>query len=430
MSHSLSPVSSSDIPSIVTAEPFKVSAAVKTGLWALVAIGIVCFLYALTGQEPKTAWISLQVNFTYWFMVSMGSTCFVAVLQICNGQWARPIRRIFEASSSFLPFILLPLVVLIFGHQEIFAWSTEAHTGKELWLNSTFFYVRDILAAVILILMGRRVVFLSVSRDIGAIRGGLTGVEKNGLERWKGSFYDKYVADWSENTLSEITRVSHSLGMLSPAMVVAYFLLMSLLAFDQIMSVDYHWYSTLFGVLFFMSGAYIAMAFASMSMPFVRRIHPLFRAKIERRTLHDLGKLLFGFGIFWAYMFWSHYLPIWYANIPEFTGWMILRLREDTWHGVAWFVLTTCFFIPFLLGLSRDIKQIPVLLAATGLIVSIGLWVQQYLLFTPTLYPHSVPLSFADLGLSLGFLGAYILACLSFLEKAPLMPFGDFYLED
>lgn len=428
MSHSDSPVSVDDVQQIVEAEPLRVSNTAKTVLWSFFAIGVGAFVVGLLSTDPSTAkatWVSLQVNFTYWFMLAAASTCFAAVFHICNAQWARPIRRIFEASSQFFTFSVIPLFVLIFGHTSIFKWATEEHTGKEFWLNPGFFYTRDIFAVLLLIWLGRRLVFLSVSKDIGAIRGGLTGAKD--IERWKSKMYDKYVEDWSKDTKSELGRIESSMGMLSPVVVILYSLIMSLVAFDQIMSVDYHWYSTLFGVLFFMSGVYATMAFASMGVYFFRQLHPLFRVKVERRTLHDLGKLLFGFGIFWAYMFWSHYLPIWYGNIPEETGWIITRLREMPWQPFAWMVLTACFFVPFLLGLSRDVKQVPILLFATGSIVACGLWCQQYLLIAPTIFPTTIPLSLIDLGITLGFLGAYVLSCLRFLEQMPLMPFGDFY---
>ena len=118
---------------------------------------------------------------------------------------------------------------------------------------------------------------------------------------------------------------------------------------------------------------------------------------------------------------------MWYGNIPEETGWVILRLREDPWHSLAWGILGACFFIPFLLGLSRDVKQVPILLCFTGVIVAVGLWLQQFILFAPTLYPESIPLNIADIGIYASFMSVFLLCCLSYLEKVPLMPFGDLF---
>jgi hypothetical protein len=200
---------------------------------------------------------------------------------------------------------------------------------------------------------------------------------------------------------------------------------MTLIAFDQIMSVDPHWYSTLFGAFYFMSAAYLALAWVCMSVVFVRRTNPFLAKKITPDTMHDLGKLLFGFGVFWAYLFWSHYLPTWYGNIPEFTGWVIARLRVEPWHTFAWIIFGCCFIAPFLIGLSREVKRIPECLFLLGLMVSVGLWLQMYLLFVPTLYPKTIPIGVHDLIICLGFAGAFVLSLSAFFKKAPLLPFGD-----
>ena len=268
---------------------------------------------------------------------------------------------------------------------------------------------------------------LTIRRDIGVVRDGLTGVSEEEKERWQSSKFDKYVKNWNGDTKKELALIKERLGRLSPIIVLAYALVMTFYAFDQIMSVDPHWYSTMFGGHIFMSGVYLAFAWVAMLILFLRRMHPLFLAKIERRTLHDLGKLLFGFGIFWAYLFWCHYLPIWYGNIPEETGWIIDRFREEPWHTFSWVVLGMCFIIPFFLGLSRDVKQVPILLFFTAFIASIGIWLQQFLLFLPTHSPHIIPIGIMDMGISIGFMGAYLLSVVSFLEKYPIMPFGDFY---
>ena len=280
---------------------------------------------------------------------------------------------------------------------------------------------------IVLTLLVYKLITLSLERDFGAIKGGLVGVEEEKLERWSAKKYDKFTKGWSQDYLAEIEERTSKMSFLSPLTMLVFCLYMTFFAFDQIMSVDAHWYSTLFGALYFMSGAYISMAWCGIVYMLCRKCYPLIKAKVKKNTLHDLGKLLFGFGIFWAYMFWSHYLPLWYANVPEHTGWMITRLREDPWHCFAWLVLGLCFIIPFLLGLSRDIKKVPILHSLISVIVAIGVWMMIYILIVPTLYPHSIPLGITDIAIALGFMGAYLLSVMSFLDKYPLIPFGDMY---
>jgi hypothetical protein len=428
MSHSLSPVTIKDVPLIVEAAPFKLPMAGRLALIALIALGVVGMAIGLTGDDPKSTWAAYHVNFVYWFILSAACTCFGAVLHICNAQWSRPIKRLFESASNFFLISLILFIGVYLGHDKLFIWSHEHIAGRGPWLTSWFVYSRDFLAMMLLIYLGRKYVFMSISRDIVAIRGGLTGLSDEKLGRWKSKEFDKY-ANVQGSASEGIKFLTDKMGVLSPIIVIFYAIVISFFTFDQVMSVDPHWYSTLFGVLVFMSAVYIAMAWASMGVGVARELHPLFKMKIERRTLHDLGKLLFGFGIFWAYMFWSHYLPIWYGNIPEETAWMITRLREQPWHDFAWVTFGGCFIIPFLLGLSRDVKQVPVLLFLTGLIVACGIWMEIYLLFVPTIYPHQIPLKVTDIFIALGFMGGFLLSAASFLEKFPLMPVGDLYLE-
>ena len=430
MSHSPSPVTLKDVPSIVTAEPFRLAKGLQILAVVMIAVGVYGFAReAFGGGDPRHAWSAFQVNFIYWFCIAIASTGFTAVFHICNAQWARPLKRLFEAGSAFL--IYCPLILLFLfafrAYDSIFSWAGSEIPGKSSWLQPGAVYVRDIIAMIVLILISKRLVHWSIRRDIGAIRSGLTGLSKEQTQRWHEPQYDCYVQDWGSDAHAELRKIDHLMGRFSPPMIMVYALVMTLIAFDQVMSVDPHWYSTMFGAFVFMGAVYLAVAWTSMSVAFVRT-HPLFRAKVERRTLHDLGKLLFGFGIFWAYLFWSQYLPIWYSNMPEETGYMILRLREEPWHQVGWMVLGLCFFIPFLLGLSRDVKQIPQLLFCTGMIAACGMWVQHYLLFVPTLFPDHIPYGFTDVSITLAFFGAYLLSVTKFLEKVPLMPFGDLYV--
>jgi len=246
--------------------------------------------------------------------------------------------------------------------------------------------------------------------------------------------YSRWLSKCSPNCIDEtgtpeeaITKIFNRNGTLSPVCVIVFALSMSLLAFDILMSVDPHWYSTMFGGFYFMSAVYLAVAFAAIGVCIAISQNELFQGAVKKSTLHDLGKLLLGFGIFWAYLFWSHYLPIWYGNLPEETAYMILRLREYPWRTVAWTVFGMCFVVPFILGLSRDVKQIPVLLALTGLIVAVGLWIQYYLLFAPTIYPNHISINLNDVGVGLGFLGLYGLLSVKYLTSVPLIPFGDLF---
>lgn len=429
MSHAASPVTKKDVPAIVTAAPFKVAPLTTLLLWVFVAVGIFGFFIGLRTGDPKSTWAAFHVNFVYWFCVAAASSCFSAVFQICNAQWVRPIRRLFEAALPYFLFSLAPLAVMYIGHYELFSWSHEQAPGRGNWMSTGWVFARQVAGIIVLWLLARKVIHASLRRDIGVVRSGLTGLPEEQTKRWFDKAYDCYVKGWGADTQRELREATETMGYTSPVVVIVYALVMTFFAIDLIMSVDVHWYSTLFGAFVFMAAVYLAFAWTSIGIFFARRAHPLFLAKIHRSTLWDHGKLMFGFGIFWAYLFWSHYLTIWYGNIPEETGWVITRMRLEPWHTFGWFILAVTWLIPFALGLSRDVKQVPALLCLTATFVAVGQWCSNYLLFVPTLYPDSIPLQPTDFAITLGFLGAYALSAISFLKRVPLMPFGDFYLE-
>ena len=291
MTESLSPVGIKDVPQIVQADPLRISPALRAILILLCVFGLLVFVLELVQGDATYAWTSLQVNFTFWFCLAAASSCFGAVLQICNAQWSRPIRRIFQASTPFLIWSPLMLAVLFLGHEYLFVWAHEEIPGKGIWLSSVFVYVRDVLAILVLAGLAQKLLSLSLRADIGAIRSGLVGLDQEACLRWKEKKFDRYVSGWGNDPQQEIRKTTEQMIRLSPVVVIAYAVIMSLIAFDQIMSVDPHWYSTMFGGLYFMTAVYLAMAGCAMAVAMLRSAHPLFRAKIERRTLHDLGDL-------------------------------------------------------------------------------------------------------------------------------------------
>jgi hypothetical protein len=434
MSHGQETYSSEDIKKIVEAPPLYASKLLHRILYLLIFLGVASFFseFIASDEGKKHVWVSMHVNFLYWFGAAAASSGFAATFHICNAQWVRPLRRIFESAYPFLMISPLFFLFLHFGAPYIYLWAQVPIAGKEKWLTVPFLYSRDFIAVLLLAwIIGQVVVKGTLTLDFTAIRGGLVkiGKESPAYSRWFGMNADRYIAKGASPEKA-IRNTYNRMGRFSPVCIMVYALSMSLLAFDLLMSVDPHWYSTMFGGFYFMSSVYLAVAFVTVGVGYVLGNSELFQQAIKKKTLHDLGKLLFGFGIFWAYLFWSHYLPIWYGNMPEETGFIILRLREYPWRNIAWIVLGMCFVIPFILGISRDVKQIPSLLALTGIIAAVGLWLQYYLLFAPTLYPNVISINIIDVGIGLGFLGFYSLLALKYLASVPLIPFGDLLMSE
>ena len=375
----------------------------------------------LLNGEVKLLWVALQVNFIFWFSLAAASVCFVAVFQITGAQWSKPLERIFAAGFPFLILCPLWLAAMSYGRRELFVWADGRFSGKGWWLRWEIVYLRDTLGLVLLVYASYRLMLYLLKRDYILLKR--SGQELRARER---CWWDEKIARTTPVDAQEQQKLLGSVqsksGRWSPAVVLVYTVVLSLIAFDQIMSVDPQWSSSLFGVFYFMTAGYLALAAVSVAAALLKDVHPLYSASLTAEVFHDLGKMLFGFGIFWAYLFWSHYLTIWYGNMPEETGWVITRLREQPWHGAAWMVFGMCFIVPFFAGLSRELKRTPLLLGLVGVIVCFGIWLEYYLLFVPTLYPKVIPLTAADAGIAFGFAGCYALLACWYLRRMPLMP--------
>ena len=204
-------------------------------------------------------------------------------------------------------------------------------------------------------------------------------------------------------------------------LVVAYAFGYSLLAFDLIMSLAHKWVSSLFGVFYFM-GSYLAalMALAVLAIAVRRRMG--LDAVFSSRQQHDLGKLCFGFTVFWAYLMWSQFLVIWYGNLPEETFFIFYRLI-DPWRpfGIAVFLLV--FVLPFIGLLGVKPKKSSLLLTTFALVSLLGIWLERYLEIVPSINGRAGPaLGVPEIGVALLFGGLFLASRGWFGARYPMLP--------
>jgi hypothetical protein len=200
---------------------------------------------------------------------------------------------------------------------------------------------------------------------------------------------------------------------------------LSLIGFDLVMSLDPHWYSTLFGAYYFVGSFYTALA-ALIILALVVRKNLGLEAVIQDQQFHDLGKLLLAFCLVTGDFFYSQFLVIWYGNLPEETRYVILRVNQAPWSGLAWGVLITCFALPFVVLLSRKIKMKPVAMLVLSSIILVGMWFERFLLVVPSLWKEGeIPFGFLEIFITAGFLGMMVLSVLWFLRVFPALPVAD-----
>jgi hypothetical protein len=371
----------------------------------LIIAGVVCFIVGVLGKDPLRAWQAYLVNFLFWAGLSFGAVLLVAVLNITGARWGRPLKRLGEAFGAFLPVVFVLFLLLYFGRLELFPWIRDPVPGKEVWLNAPFLFIRNGIGLLLLGAIAMTMIFFSVKSD-GQWRASLSegeGITSEGP--WR--------AGWRKQQI------------LSSAMAIAYAFVVTLLAFDLIMSLDRHWYSTLLGGYFLVGSFYTGIVAIYFLALIAGRIEG-FKDYLGPSHSHDLGKLVLAFCLFTGYLFYAQFLTIWYGNLPEETRYVILRVKLTPWEPLAWVTLVMVFFLPFILLLSRRIKLKRVPMILLSVIILVGMWSERFILVVPSLWKRdAIPLGITEALITAGYLGIVGLCVTGFLARVPSMPVSD-----
>ena len=337
-------------------------------------------------------WAAFLLNNTYFLGIAVLAIFFIAVSNVTDAGWYILIKRIPEAMGGWvLPGGALALVMLL-GAAELYHWWDPAVVAadpilskKSAYLNASFFGIR--LVVVLAIWVG----FYTLLR-----RASLTEDAVGGL-----SFF-------------------HRTRVLSAAFVILFGLSFSVFAWDSLMSLDPHWFSTMFGVYIFATCFVASLSLVTLIAIFLRRAG--FLPGFNESHQHDLGKFVFAFSIFWAYITFCQFLLIWYANIPEETAWFYQR-----WVGTPyfpWFLLNFAInlVVPFLALMPAGNKRNDGWLATVCIILVLGHFIDLWLIIAPTVLKDTVAApGLMELGLLLIYAGAFLLATAWGLSRASLV---------
>jgi hypothetical protein len=368
----------------------------------LAALGAGTFAVGIGGSEPLRAWQAYLVNFVFWTGLAAGGVLFSAILTITHAHWGRSLKRLAEAPGLFLV-VALPLLAGLYPARNLlFSWIAEPLPEKAAWLNAPFLFLRDGGGLLLLTAVAAALLIISVRRDrqLLAVGGrGYDPVREQGREGQAVVFANIY-------------------GIL-------YFLILSLLAFDLIMSLEPHWHSTLFGAYYLVGSFFTALAaLFILAILAVRRLG--LAEYITPVHFGKLGKLLLGFCLMTGDFFYTQFLVIWYGNLPEETGFIIERIRFAPWRSLSLTVLFGCFILPFVILLSSRVKlKLPAMLALCTMILA-GMWLERFLLVAPSLWPGTeLPIGFTEVAITAGYFGIMALCVLFFLGRFPLLPVAD-----
>ncbi|MBW2436366.1 MAG: hypothetical protein JRF29_03745 [Deltaproteobacteria bacterium] len=372
----------------------------------LVAIGVATFIFGLTGGHPERAWQAYLINFLLWSAIAQGAVLFSAVMHMTKARWSGPISGLSESFTAFFPLSFILFLLLFLGRTHIFPWLHEDLHGKEVWLNIPFLFWRDFFGLLILYLLGFAYLFNALqlkfdpNQPMGEIR--------------------KYIYNaWKQNNQNP-ERIKSRMTIYGGLYILAFALVLCLIGFDLVMSMDPHWISTLFGAYHFVKAFFIGLG-ALIILAAIIRIRQGEASGIKANHFHDIGKLFFGFCLLWADFFYVQLMVIYYGNIPEETHYVIVRTMLAPWNKLAWVVFIVCFIGPFFILLNQRIKTKPVLMLTICSTVIVGIWLEHLLLLGPALShdAQSIPLNLSDALISLGFLGLMAIAIGYFLKVFP-----------
>ena len=362
---------------------------------ALMTVALLGLLTAVAGVfiAPQRGGASILLSVFYFLSLALAGLLFVAFQNITGATWCVVLRRVPEAMASTLPLAavlslaVLPLIPILYE------WSHADHVaadpvlaGKTAWLNTPFFVVRTVACTGVWLLFGYLLVGGPLRREAQSRRA---------------------------------TRPVGASGVFLALFAVSF----SILCFDWLMSVEPHWFSTAYAVYNF-SGLFLGgVAAMTVLVITLRRWGPL-QHRVTDDHLHDLGKLLFAFSTFWAYIWFCQYMLIWYANIPEETSHFIARQR-GAWGVLFLLNLVVNWIIPFLVLLPRRAKRTETVLLPVAVLLIVGRWLDLYLLIGPHLQGDEPHFGIWEILPVLGVLSAFLLIFFRSLKAIGVLPRND-----
>ncbi len=359
-------------------------------------VGILALIasFFLGGHSDQFAF-SYLTAFFYWLTVALGGLFFVLTHYLARSGWSVVVRRLAEHVMATLPLFVLLFIPVVLGMHSLYHWThadAVAHDPllqhKAVYLNEKFFLFR---AGVYFFVWTLLAIF----------------------------FWRQSARQDSDGELATTKR----LQTLSAPSMALFAITVTFASFDWLMSLEPHWFSTIFGVYVF-AGCVVAIFAFLILLVLQLKASGAMTQVVTWEHFHDMGKMLFGFTVFWAYIGFSQFMLIWYANIPEETFWFDLRWDDPAWRHTSIFLAAGHFAAPFLFLISQPVKRNRVTLTIGAVWLLFMHYVDIYWLVMPTLHHEAFQLSILDFTCWLG-VGGLFLALVVHLMRGSLVPVRD-----
>jgi len=365
-------------------------------------VAVIGVVFSVLGFFVDSAafFYSYLTAFVFWTSITLGGLFFTMLHHITGAVWSTVLRRLMESIMQTIPLLALLFIPIIFGIADLYHWShSDAVLSDSLlqkkapYLNIPFFLIRTLIYFAVWFLLAHFLYKISLQQD----------------------------KEFNPIQITKFRKIS------APG-IILFALTITFAAFDWLMSLDPHWYSTIFGVYIFAGSFLSTTAFLVVITQAIRKRGFLQRT-ITTEHFHDLGKFMFAFTIFWGYMAFSQYFLIWYANIPEETIWYLHRW-EGSWKYITMVLVFGHFVIPFLGLMTRASKRNLTYLKVMSLWILLMHYFDIYWIVMPVRYAHHFHFSWIDLTTFVGVGGIFLWFMWSKFWGRALVPVKDPHLEE
>lgn len=383
----------------MTRKSFEVPPTLKRNLTVVAVAGLILTVAGLI-VSPESTWPNILLAAYYLLSLGVAGAVFISLLYVSNAAWGTALRRVPEAMTAVLPFAGLAMIVVMLGIDRLYEWSDDALVAadhflhaKTAWLNAPFFVLRTVLYLVVWMVFALTLVRLSRKQDMTG-DSTITGRNKK----------------------------------ISAAFLVVFALTFTLASMDWIMSLEPKWYSTIFGIYNF-SGLLLNGLAAITVVVILMRRRGVWNNAVNSSHLHSLGKLVFAFSTFWMYIWFSQYILIWYANIPEEVVYYLTRERGG-WQIFTGLNVVFNWVIPFIVLLPQAAKRNEGLLFKVCIIIMVGHWIDLLWMILPPFQASGPELSIWMIAPMAAAMAGFFLITYRAFARVPVLPVHDPYLAE
>ena len=364
----------------------------------MLGVGVIGFTAGILTDNARL-WPSFLLNAFFFLTLALGAVVFISINRVANAGWDAAIRRVPEAMTSYLPIGAVAMLAIFFGRNtlyeglhSIFGYAGKPMVFKNAWLSTPFFFGRMAVFLGVWLLLAWLMKRESRQQDCD---GDIDHTRK--AKRWAAMF------------------------------LAVFGVTFTFASFDWLMSIEPLFYSTIYA--FYIIAGVLLSGFAAITVAVIVLRQRGLLPGVNENHLHNLGKLVFGFSTFWAYIWLCQYLLIYYANLPEETIYYIRRMQTPGWKSLFFLNIFLNWLIPFVILLSRGAKRSPGLLLTACFIVLAGHWIDLYVLIFPAF--ELQPLAgLVDVAITIGFISLFVQAFAGGLRKSALIPQSDPYLAE